>query len=106
MRFVLGASGHIAGVINPPAKGRRSYWSHQEGDSLPGDPASWLDSATEHPGSWWADWAAWLAGHAGPQVRARTKLGNAHYPALEAAPGSYVKEIGRESWRERVGQYV
>src|SRR3546814_15182489 len=45
MRFVLGASGHIAGAINPPAKGRRSYWSHQEGDSLPGDPASWPDSA-------------------------------------------------------------
>jgi polyhydroxyalkanoate synthase len=94
MRFVLGASGHIAGVINPPAKNRRSYWSHQ-GDypvsGMPGDPETWLDAASEHPGSWWNDWTKWLASHSGVQVRARRKSGNAQYPPLEAAPGSYVK---------------
>ncbi len=94
MRFVLGASGHIAGVINPPAKKRRSYWDHQDDyppSGMPGDPASWLDAATEHPGSWWNDWTNWLAPHSGTQVRARPTLGSADYRPLEAAPGSYVK---------------
>ncbi|MGB3288449.1 MAG: class I poly(R)-hydroxyalkanoic acid synthase [Burkholderiaceae bacterium] len=94
MRFVLGASGHIAGVINPPAKKRRSYWSHPAKGAhggLPGDPAGWLDAAAEHPGSWWTDWAAWLASNSGPKVRARAKLGNARHQPLEPAPGSYVK---------------
>ncbi|MFW7339993.1 class I poly(R)-hydroxyalkanoic acid synthase [Pollutimonas sp. H1-120] len=94
MRFVLGASGHIAGVINPPPKKRRSYWNHQDDyppSGMPGDPASWLDAATEHPGSWWNDWTKWLASHSGAQVRARPELGNAKYRPLEPAPGSYVK---------------
>ena len=64
-RFVLGASGHIAGVINPPAKGKRSHWIGRSA-ALPADSQQWLAGATEHPGSWWPDWAAWLAAHAGP----------------------------------------
>lgn len=96
-RFVLGASGHIAGVINPPAKRRRSYWAHDtESDGVaptqpPGDAASWLQGATRHEGSWWPDWINWLAGHSGALVQARSKLGNANYTPLEEAPGSYVK---------------
>ncbi|MFJ1301390.1 PHA/PHB synthase family protein [Pseudomonadota bacterium AL_CKDN230030165-1A_HGKHYDSX7] len=90
-RFVLGASGHIAGVINPPAKKKRSYWVAPEGGSLPGDPNAWLSQAQERPGSWWSDWADWLAGHGGTRVAARRKLGNARHAPIEAAPGSYVK---------------
>ena len=94
-RFVLGASGHIAGVVNPPAKKRRSYWVAEgagaEGRPLPGDPNAWLAQAQEKPGSWWPDWASWLAGHSGKQVRARAKSGNARYRPIEPAPGRYVK---------------
>lgn len=94
-RFVLGASGHIAGVVNPPAKKRRSYWVADNlggaGRPLPGDPNAWLAQAQEKPGSWWPDWAAWLAGHAGKQVKARAKSGNARYRPIEPAPGRYVK---------------
>jgi polyhydroxyalkanoate synthase len=94
-RFVLGASGHIAGVINPPAKKRRSYWvadnTGQAGHPLPGDPKAWLAQAQEKPGSWWPDWTEWLAGHSGKQVKARTKSGNAQYRPIEPAPGRYVK---------------
>lgn len=93
-RFVLGASGHIAGVINPPSKGRRHYWAG-EGTSrpgkLPGDPEAWLESATQHAGSWWPDWAAWLATHSGERGRAAAKLGNTRHKPIEAAPGRYVK---------------
>jgi len=95
VRFVLGASGHIAGVINPPAKRRRSYWAHDADAAarapMPADPDGWLEAAARHEGSWWPDWAQWLAGHSGPLVRARSKLGDARHPPLEDAPGSYVK---------------
>ena len=92
-RFVLGASGHIAGVLNPPAKARRSHWVGQDDASarLPGDPAAWLDAARERPGSWWNDWSQWLAGHGGRRVPARARQGNARYPVIEPAPGRYVK---------------
>ena len=91
-RFVMGASGHIAGVINPPAKGKRSHWI-AKGAALPADADSWLSSATEHPGSWWPDWSAWLASHAGaPSKPAPAKTpGNRKFKAIEPAPGRYVK---------------
>jgi polyhydroxyalkanoate synthase len=94
-RFVLGASGHIAGVVNPPAKKRRSYWVadalEQQSQPLPGDPNTWFSQAVEHPGSWWPDWTSWLAGHSGKQIKARTKAGNAKHRPIEPAPGRYVK---------------
>ena len=86
-RFVLGASGHIAGVINPPAKKKRSYWTN---DARPTDTEEWMQSATEHAGSWWPQWSDFLASHAGKQIPARA-LGNAAYKAIEPAPGRYVK---------------
>ncbi|WP_332824969.1 class I poly(R)-hydroxyalkanoic acid synthase [Ramlibacter sp.] len=88
-RFVMGASGHIAGVINPPAKKKRSYWTN---DKLPETYEAWLAGAKEHPGSWWTDWAAWLKSHAGKQVPAPKAYGKgAKYKAIEPAPGRYVK---------------
>ncbi|MGQ3053597.1 MAG: class I poly(R)-hydroxyalkanoic acid synthase [Roseateles sp.] len=89
-RFVMGASGHIAGVINPPAKGKRSHWIGK-GATLPADAEAWLSNATEHPGSWWPDWSAWLASHAGPSKPAPKVPGNRKYKAIEPAPGRYVK---------------
>ncbi len=87
--FVLGASGHIAGVVNPPAKNRRNYWANE----LVGDDAdAWLARATSHPGSWWPHWSAWLARHGGAMKPAPAAPGNARYPAVEAAPGRYVRE--------------
>ena len=89
-RFVMGASGHIAGVINPPAKNKRSYWTN---DKLPATQQAWLEGAKEHPGSWWPDWAAWLKGHAGKQVAAPKAYGKGtKYKAIEPAPGRYVRQ--------------
>ncbi len=94
-RFVLGASGHIAGVVNPPAKRKRSFWVADElgqpGKPLPGDPNEWWGQVVEHAGSWWPDWTQWLSEHSGREVRARVKLGNAKYRPIEPAPGRYVK---------------
>ena len=92
-RFVMGASGHIAGVINPPAKNKRSYWTNDKlpANKFPAAQSDWLTSAVEHPGSWWTDWSDWLKGHAGKQVAAPKKLGSTTYKAIEPAPGRYVK---------------
>ncbi|MBB3636944.1 class I poly(R)-hydroxyalkanoic acid synthase [Variovorax atrisoli] len=90
-RFVMGASGHIAGVINPPAKKKRSHWIREDG-KFPRTQAEWLAGAQEHPGSWWTDWAQWLKGHAGKQIPAPKAYGNGKaYKAIEPAPGRYVK---------------
>jgi polyhydroxyalkanoate synthase len=87
--YVLGASGHIAGVINPAAKNRRSYWTNPSDQATAAD---WLDGATENPGSWWSHWAAWLGRFGGGEVPARSRLGADAYPPVEPAPGRYVKQ--------------
>lgn len=87
--FVLGASGHVAGVINPPAKNKRSYWTNALSTST---SEEWLDGAVEHKGSWWPNWMDWLKSRSGELVSAPAKPGNRHYKIVEAAPGHYVKE--------------
>jgi polyhydroxyalkanoate synthase len=87
-RFVLGASGHIAGVINPPAAKKRNHWIEGK---LGGTSQQWFDSAKEVPGSWWGDWSAWLKPHAGKLVPAPKAYGNRSRHAIEPAPGRYVK---------------
>jgi polyhydroxyalkanoate synthase len=94
-RFVLGASGHIAGVINPASKGKRSYWvNDSNGKAKPKTAAAWFEGATEHKGSWWGEWAKFLADNGGKDVKAPAKPGNAQYKAIEPAPGRYVKVRG------------
>ena len=91
-RFVMGASGHIAGVINPPAKNKRSHWIRADG-KLPATLEQWLEGATEHAGSWWTDWSHWLKAHAGKQIAAPKTYGKGtKFKAIEPAPGSYVKQ--------------
>ena len=89
VRFVLAGSGHIAGVVNPPAKLKYQYWSDgaEGGASL----EEWLAGASEHPGSWWPDWIAWLAAQSGNMVPARDP-DDGPWPAIEDAPGSYVRQ--------------
>lgn len=87
--FVLGASGHIAGTINPASTNKRSYWLR---DKLVADPDKWLDGAQELPGSWWPEWSRWVRPFAGPLVPARRRLGDGRSKPIEPAPGSYVKE--------------
>ena len=92
-RFVLGASGHIAGVINPASKNKRSYWV---GESVAGkrtkSAADWFAGAEEKKGSWWPEWAQFLARHGGQDVAPPAQPGSAGHPAIETAPGRYVKE--------------
>ena len=89
VRFVMGASGHIAGVINPPAKKKRSHWIRPDG-RLPASHAAWMEGATEHPGSWWTDWSNWLASHGGKRIPAPKTYGKAGFKPLMPAPGTYV----------------
>jgi polyhydroxyalkanoate synthase len=89
-RFVMGASGHIAGVINAPAANKRSHWVSSK-TSFPAKVEDWISSAKEKPGSWWPDWAEWLGSHAGKQVAAPKAYGSSKYKAIEPAPGRYVK---------------
>ncbi|MFN7122512.1 MAG: PHA/PHB synthase family protein [Hydrogenophaga sp.] len=90
-RFVMGASGHIAGVINPASKKKRSHWIGSA-SKFPKDVNEWIASAAEQPGSWWTDWAAWLKPQAGKQIAAPKTYGKGKsYTAIEPAPGRYVK---------------
>ncbi len=88
MRFVLGASGHIAGIVNPASKKKRSHWIDGK---LAADPEEWLAAAKEEPGSWWRDWSSWLEAFGGGRVKARTRPGNTKFNPIEPAPGRYVK---------------
>ena len=85
-RFVLAASGHIAGVVNPPEGGKYSHWLNTD---LPPDPEAWLAGATEMAGSWWPDWQRWVTALDDARVPARVP-GAGGLPVIEAAPGSYV----------------
>ncbi|HEX4883818.1 MAG TPA: class I poly(R)-hydroxyalkanoic acid synthase [Casimicrobiaceae bacterium] len=88
-QFVLGASGHIAGVVNPPEPPRRNHWI---ADALPPDPDAWLAAARSIPGSWWPHWHAWLATHGGRRRKAPKAPGDRSHPILGPAPGRYVRE--------------
>ncbi|HQR10578.1 MAG TPA: class I poly(R)-hydroxyalkanoic acid synthase [Casimicrobiaceae bacterium] len=86
--FVLGASGHIAGVVNPPHPPRRNYWTNE---LITDDADDWLQRATSVPGSWWPHWDDWLEGQGGARRAAPRHPGNAAYPPLMPAPGDYVR---------------
>ena len=88
VKYVLSGSGHIAGVINPPAAGKYQYWTNDKSHAA--TVADWLKSAQEHAGSWWPNWREWLAEIDGEQVPARA-VGTEAFPPLEDAPGSYVR---------------
>jgi len=87
VKFVLAASGHIAGVVNPPVKEKYCYWTNPKN---PADPEKWLEDAPRTEGSWWPDWDTWLKSHDGKQVAAR-KPGGGKLKPLADAPGDYVR---------------
>jgi polyhydroxyalkanoate synthase len=87
VRFVLGGSGHIAGIINPPSQNKYGYWTNENTDP---PPQEWLDGADKQEGSWWPDWVEWAQAFGGGEVAARTP-GTNRLPAIEPAPGSYVR---------------
>jgi polyhydroxyalkanoate synthase len=95
VRFILAESGHIAGIINPPAKKRRGYWVNEAietGDrDREVDPDTWLAGATRHEGSWWVDWTPWLKKQTGKLVEP-PPMGSDEYPPIMDAPGTYVLE--------------
>ena len=88
-RFVLAASGHVAGVINPPARNKRSHWLN---DNLSYVAEDWLSEAEEKPGSWWPDWDAWLKQRSTGTVPAPSQAGNDTYQVIEPAPGRFVRQ--------------
>lgn len=89
VRFVLGGSGHIAGIVNPPVANKYGFWTNPV-KSLPDTPDDWFKEATQNPGSWWNDWQAWLTGHNAEKVPARDPE-KGTLKVIEDAPGSYVK---------------
>jgi len=86
-RYVLSTSGHIAGIVNPPGP-KPKHWTN---DALPADPQEWKDAAELHDGTWWEDWAKWIAQQGGPKVAPPRQLGSKEHPPIEPAPGSYVR---------------
>jgi polyhydroxyalkanoate synthase len=86
VKFVLGASGHIAGIVNPPEANKYGYWTNAK---LPPDPEQWLETAKQNPGSWWPEWARWMQKFSGGKTAAR-EPGAGPLPAIEEAPGTYV----------------
>ncbi len=90
--FVLGGSGHIAGIVNPPSKNKYGYWTNAE---LPEDPDAWFEGATFNEGSWWPHWQAWMADNGYIDVKkcvAARQPGEGALPAIEPAPGRYVRQ--------------
>lgn len=87
VKFVLSASGHIAGVVNPPAANKYCHWTYNRN---PADPDQWLEKATQHEGSWWTDWQNWISRRSGGEVDAR-KPGDGDRKVIGPAPGEYVK---------------
>ena len=85
--FVLAASGHIAGVVNPPAGNKYAHWTNGK---TPSDPEAWFEGAEERPGSWWPEWYKWVGKKSGAKIAARVP-GDGDLPVIEDAPGSYVK---------------
>jgi polyhydroxyalkanoate synthase subunit PhaC len=90
--FVLSNAGHIQSLVNPPGNPKAVYWTGSDA-SLPGDPAEWLAGAEQHSGTWWAHWADWIIASSAGTVPAPAQLGSAARPPLEAAPGSYVRDM-------------
>lgn len=91
-RFALANSGHIAGMINPPSKGKGKHWVNESGDAGSASSAKeWRENATEHEGSWWEDWTNWLEPFSGEEVDP-PRVGSSNYPPIADAPGTYVKE--------------
>lgn len=95
VRFVLGGSGHIAGIVNPPTANKYGYWTCEEtrggGNSLPANADDWFAAAEKHEGSWWTDWQAWIATHNADKIPARDPA-KGKLKVVEDAPGSYVKQ--------------
>lgn len=90
-KFVLAASGHVAGVINPPANKKYGHWTNPA--KLPATtPDAWVNGAKYNEGSWWNDWAKWVAARSGSKIKARAILGNAKFPPTDDAPGTYVRK--------------
>src|SRR5262249_31531711 len=89
VKFVLGASGHIPGTINPASKNKRSYWMNEK---MGTDAEKWFVEAKEMPGSWWPEWSKWLKPQGGPMIAAPKRLGDAKHRPIEPAPGRYAKE--------------
>ncbi len=92
VRFTLAASGHIAGIVNPPAANKYSHWVN---DKIPPTPEEWLKTAKEKPGSWWPEWHDWVSQYGGGEVPAR-KPGDGKLLPIEDAPGSYVRVKGSD----------
>jgi polyhydroxyalkanoate synthase len=90
VRLVVAASGHIAGVVNPPEAQKYQYWTNEDGAPT---LEEWWEGAQEHSGSWWPDWLAWMGRHSGKWVKAR-QPGQGRYKAIEDAPGRYVRRKG------------
>jgi polyhydroxyalkanoate synthase len=90
VRFVLASSGHIAGIINPPWKGKGAYWTN-DSENTAQSAGEWFENANQHEGSWWPDWVKWLEPRSGEKVRP-PGMGSDKYQPLEDAPGTYVLE--------------
>lgn len=97
VRFVLTESGHVAGVVNPPSKNKYGHWVG--GDPSSSQPEQWLSNAAHAQGSWWSDWRAWLTERSGRQV-APPAMGNADFPAIEDAPGRFVRVRLESQWQQ------
>ena len=97
IRFILGASGHIAGCINPASKNKRSYWINNDYDTIAGAKFSdWNKNTNEIKGSWWTDWDLWLSKNNGKLIPRQKKYGDKNHKVIEKAPGRYVREVAKK----------